>query len=531
MDNKNISLYSPNFLIIGSGLAGLYAANYASQFGTVALITKANLDESNSYWAQGGIAAAIDNDDLPSLHFKDTLIAGRDLCNKEAVEVLVTEGKQRIEELIELGVPFDRINGNLVLGMEGGHSKKRILHSGGDSTGAEVVKFFTQLVKQKSNISIYTNTFIYKLATEDDFCNGALGYNWETKEQILFSAPTTILAAGGASGIYSRSTNPHTSSGDGIGLAYSAGAIIRDMEFVQFHPTSFYIKEGDTFLITEAIRGEGAYLINKNDKRFMLDVHPEAELAPRDVVSRAIYNQLRNNNVENVYLKLTHLNASKIKERFNSIYNALQNYGLDLTKDLIPIAPAAHYMIGGVKTDLNGRTSIEGLYACGEVTSTGVHGANRLASNSLLECLVFAKRCVDNSLNCNNKKFSGFSDKKTPQFQINSMIADNYLIEKNNIAKILNEKLGIVRTEKNMKEALGEISQIKNKFSLNPNEYYSILLNHLFDISLMIVNTALHRKESRGTHQSLEYIKEEDDFLGNFSIIKSKEIKFEKLEN
>ncbi|MEE9430680.1 MAG: L-aspartate oxidase [Melioribacteraceae bacterium] len=527
----NIKNHSTDFLIIGSGLAGLYAAYYASQFGKVALVTKAKLEESNSYWAQGGIAAAIAIDDSTEFHFDDTLIAGRDLCDKKTVKVLVEEGKLRVEELIKLGVPFDKEKGKLILGMEGGHSKRRILHSGGDSTGAEVVEHFTKLVKQNKNISIFTNTFIYQLLTNDSSCSGSVGYNWETKEQIVFSSPSTILAAGGASGIYSRSTNPFTSSGDGIGLAYSAGAEIRDMEFLQFHPTSFYTKEGDTFLITEAVRGEGAYLLNIDGKRFMLDVHPKAELAPRDVVSRAIYNELKKDNAENVYLDLSHLNAKKIKEKFNGIYQAVLSYGLDITKDLIPVAPAAHYMIGGVNTDLNGRTNTKGLFACGEVTSTGVHGANRLASNSLLECLVFAKRCVDKSLSTSKVNAKENPIGKIHKFEINNMIADNYLIEKNNIAKILNGKLGIVRTEKNVKEALEEIQNIRTNYSFDENEYYSIMLNNLFEISLMIAKAAMLRKESRGTHQSLEYTIEEDSFLGHFCFIKDGNAKFEKLGN
>jgi len=365
--SKNINYLHSDFLVIGSGLAGLYAALYASRFGKVAILTKSTLEESNSYWAQGGIAAAMDPEDSPLFHLDDTIKAGRGLCNREAVEILVREGVERVTDLIALGMKFDLGEKGLELGLEGGHSRRRVLHAGGNSTGKEMVQFLISSVQANPNIFIFENTEVAELISNGERCFGALAFDLNIQKHLVLKAESTILATGGASGIYLRTTNPQTATGDGIALGYRAGAEITDMEFIQFHPTAFYTENGETFLISEAVRGEGAYLLNNSLHRFMPEYHELAELAPRDVVSRAIFNEMKVSGKNYVYLSLKHLNPDFIRKRFSNIYNASLQYGLDITSDLIPVAPAAHYLIGGVKTGLWAETNIKGLFACGEV--------------------------------------------------------------------------------------------------------------------------------------------------------------------
>ncbi len=511
--------YNFDFVIIGGGLAGLYSAHYASQFGSVALITKSTLDISNSYWAQGGIAAAIGKDDDPGLHFEDTITAGRGLCDNAAVKILVEEGRDRILELLKLGVPFDMTNDGPALGLEGGHSKRRILHAAGDSTGKEVVKYFTGIVEHNNKIKIFENTFVFELIVEDGKCSGLFAVNNIDNENFLFLSSNVIIAAGGASGIFSRTTNPNTSTGDGIALAYNAGAEIADMEFIQFHPTSFYSDTGDTFLISEAVRGEGAYLVNEDGFRFMQKLDPLAELAPRDVVASSIFKEIESSGNKCVYLKLDHLNAEKIKNRFSYIYNHALDYGVDITKNLIPVAPAAHYMIGGIKTDLNGETNVKGLFACGEVASTGVHGANRLASNSLLECIVFGKRTIDAArVNINNETTSDFRSKNIYIEKANETF---YIAIKKNIAEIMMSKVGILRDEKSLREALDDIENIASKYNFTENEFYSKKLSDLIQVSKLIIISALTREESRGAHKRSDFPSENSSM--KFHIIQRKD--------
>ena len=502
-----------DFLIIGSGLAGLYSANYASKFGSVALITKSTLDISNSYWAQGGIAAAIGIDDDPRFHSIDTLKAGRGLCNPDAVNVLTREGKERILELLEMKAPFDMEGDSPALGLEGGHSRRRILHAAGDSTGKEIVKYFVEIVKANNKITIFENTFVYDLFLNDQQCCGLYAFNIINNKSALFLAPNTIIAAGGASGIFSRTTNPSTSTGDGIALAYNSGALISDMEFVQFHPTSFYSESGETFLISEAVRGEGAYLLNDEGYRFMKNLDPLEELAPRDVVASSIFNEIESNGAKCVYLSLKHLDSGKIKRRFSYIYNHALDYGIDITKNLVPVAPAAHYMIGGIKTGLNGETNIQGLYACGEAASTGVHGANRLASNSLLECLVFGKRVVDVA---SKNKLSYPSIGSEKEFYIDSAKESKYSNIKKRIAILMTTNVGILRSKENLQKALMEVEDIESNFIFLKDEFYSKQLNNLILISKLIIQAALIRKESRGAHKRKDF---PDEGCSLYSII------------
>ncbi len=520
-----------DFLIIGSGLAGLSAAIYASQRGTVSLVSKSKINISSTYWAQGGIAGAIGEDDSPKLHLEDTIRVGGELCNREVVNILVNEGIDRVNDLINLGMNFDKEKNEILLGMEGGHSRRRILHAGGDSTGSKVVDFLSKIAQSKKTIKIYQNTVVIELLSKDGVCYGANTFDWENRTQTIFVSPNTILATGGGSGIYSRTTNPYTSTGDGISLAYNIGAEICDMEFVQFHPTAFYSENDQTFLISEAVRGEGAYLVNGDGRRFMKHIHKDAELAPRDVVSKAIFFEIRNSKIKSVFLDLTHLDPMKIKERFKTIDEKALEYNIDITKNLIPVSPAAHYMIGGVKTDSYGETNIKGLFACGEVSSTGVHGANRLASNSLLECLVFSKRTIDKAITETNNYSNNIKleQEEFLKHKIDNSRINDFRTLKNRISTLLNNNAGIIRNNEILKDALDEINKIKSYFTDSDFEYYSDRLKSIFDISEMIIKSALLREESRGTHQRSDFPKTKKDFLGHIIIKNSTEPYFESL--
>ncbi len=520
-----------DFLLIGSGLAGLYAANYAAQFGKVVVITKSDLKISSSYLAQGGIAASIDPDDSTEYHYDDTLKAGKEICDNEAVTVLVNEGKKLIEEIVSLGFPFDKENGEIALGMEAGHCRRRILHAGGDATGSKIVNFYVNLVKNKNQIKIYENTIAYELLSNKKVCSGALAYNWKDNESIVFNSKSTILAAGGASGIFSRTTNPHTSTGDGIGLAYEAGAVLSDMEFVQFHPTAFYSPGGKTFLISEAVRGEGAHLVNHDEDRFLIKQFENAELVTRDILSRSICNELKRTGKKNVFLKLTHLDADKIKRRFSNICAESLKFNVDITKDLVPVTPAAHYMIGGVKTDINGCTNIKNLFACGEVASTGVHGANRLASNSLLECIVFGKRAVDSAVKLYSESRFEYENFETKKYKINDELEEEYCEIKNELAELMTQYVGIERNEESILYALAAIDKISNRFSIDNYEYYSSRLKSIIEVCRLICKSALKRKESRGVHYRSDYPDNNDKMLGHLLHRINKETEFQSLGN
>lgn len=487
-----------DFVVVGSGLAGLMAAYHASKFGSVAILTKAGLDVSNSYHAQGGIAAALLSDDSPQLHLQDTLEAGRGLCDVDAVEVLVTEGRDRVLELIEMGMQFDKENGEYVYGLEGGHSHRRILHSGGDATGREMTRFMVEKVEALQNVTPFEHTKAIELLIENNTCRGVKAINFQTMETLAFSTNATILATGGLSRLFHRSTNPYTATGDGIALVWDAGVRLADMEFIQFHPSALMVQGHDAFLLSEAIRGEGAWLLDQNHNRFMLDLHPLAELAPRDVVASAIYNQMKKDGTNHVFLSLRHLDADYIKARFSTIYNEVLKMGLNLTSDLIPIAPAAHYMVGGVRTGLNGDTNLPGLWACGEVASTGVMGANRLASNSLLECLVYSKRAVYDAL-----KVVG-----TPMVRIEcesvNYQADNaetFLHYRNIISDIMTDYVSLVRNEEGLKKAMNQLKFIHETFRNKGDEYNLDKINNIANISFLIARAALLREESRGGHK------------------------------
>ncbi len=382
-------------LVLGGGIAGLTAAIGAARRWRVGLLTKAGFDDTTTFLAQGGIAAALGPTDSPDLHFDDTVKAGAGLCDEDAVRVLVDEGPDRVRELIEICPRFDKVDGQIVLGQEGAHSVPRVVHAGGDATGSEVSSALSEAARVGSRVQLYENEFVIDLLTVDGRCVGALTLNLEDGGLTLNVAMVTVLATGGAGRVYGRTTNPLVATGDGIAMAYRAGAAISDLEFVQFHPTGLALDGQETVqLITEALRGEGAYLRNAAGERFMPGYDERAELASRDVVVRAMVAEMRRDGADHVYLDATHLDAAWLQQRFPSVTAGLARHGLHLPSDRIPVAPVCHYFIGGVVTDVWGRTTVPGLYASGEVASTGVHGANRLASNSLLEGLVFSDRVV-----------------------------------------------------------------------------------------------------------------------------------------
>jgi L-aspartate oxidase len=382
-----------DFLVVGAGVAGLRAAIDLAAAGSVTVLAKREVSDSNTQWAQGGIAVALSDEDEISLHLQDTLQAGDGLCNPDAAKVLVEDAPERIEQLIQWGTEFDRQGTKLTFGREGAHSRNRILHAHGDSTGREILRALYAKAQTLKNISVLEFEFSTDLIMEAGRVCGIHLITEKGQTQHM-SAAAVLLATGGLGQLYRNTTNPSVATGDGVAMAFRAGAEVSDMEFIQFHPTALYLKKAPRFLLSEALRGEGAYLRNLEMDRFMPKYHPMAELAPRDVVARAIVHELEVSRTKDpvVYLDLTHLDAEHIKKRFPRIYATCLQYNIDITTELIPIRPAAHYSMGGIRSDLEGRSTLPGLYVAGEAAATGVHGANRLASNSLLEGLVFGAR-------------------------------------------------------------------------------------------------------------------------------------------
>ncbi len=515
-----------DFIVVGSGLAGLLAAFHAADYGTVALISKSELDISNSYHAQGGIAAAIGEDDHPRYHFEDTLIAGRNLCDHDSVSLLVNEGLDRVRELIERGMEFDTdLNGHLKLGLEGGHSKRRILHADGDATGKMMTSFMLKKVLAKPQITPFEYCAAINILVEDNICKGVHTLQYTDGKNIIFLGKATILATGGLSRLYFRSTNPYTATGDGIALAWQAGARLADMEFIQFHPTALSIPGEEAYLISEAVRGEGAHLLDVNGIRFMPDIHPLAELAPRDIVAAAIFRRMQQTGA-NVFLSLKHLHDDTLTERFHSIYSHLKTLGINLLEDLIPIAPAAHYMVGGIRTDIWGQTNITALFACGEVAATGAMGANRLASNSLLECLVYGKRVTEKA---RNLKMNNPLTNRQKKILLNPETDQEFLNIKNELANIMSDKVGIVRNGEGLKSALSQIDSIAALYNETGTDYNYHKIINLTDICRVITLSAIERMESRGGHIRTDFPFEMDEQLHHIIQQKGKEIQYEKV--
>jgi len=511
-------------VVIGSGLAGLSAAYHSSKYGNVAIVTKSQLDISNSYYAQGGIAAVISTDDSTEYHLNDTLEAGRGLCDVDAVEILVSEGRDRVLELIEMGMEFDKKDGELVLGLEGGHSHRRILHAGGDATGKILTSFMLKKAIEQSSVKSFENVTAIKLIRQNNCIVGLHAYDFVSAKNIIFKTKAVIIATGGLSRVFLRSTNPYTATGDGVAMAYEAGAKIADLEFIQFHPTALFVPGKEAYLISEAVRGEGAWLLNENGERFMKEIHPLAELAPRDVVAFSIFKQLRHNKTDHIYLSLKHLNKQEIVDRFIHIYQQLKIYGFDMATDLLPVAPAAHYMVGGIRTNLNAETNISGLFVCGEAASTGVMGANRLASNSLLECLVFGKRASEKAAKLANPECK--LSEITP-IHIDSRNEPLYLEMQNEIASLMSENLGIVRNAAGMKKAVKRLSEIESGFEDFQNEYNLFKIKNTATVCKLIAQAALVRNESRGGHIREDFQQENPDLEIHSIQQKENNIQFE----
>jgi len=527
--------YKTDFLIIGSGIAGLTLALKVANFGNVAIVTKKEIMDSNTARAQGGIASVFDESDSFDLHIQDTFASGDDLCNKAVVEMVVKNGPARIRELIDLGVHFNSKKNSkdqtirLDLGREGGHSKNRIVHAQ-DMTGVEIEKVLVNQIQNHKNIKIFEHhigidliTFSTRMkrglttTTHKDYCCGAYVLDKTTNTVKTFCAKTTCLATGGAGKIYLYTSNPDIATGDGIAMGYRAGATVANLEFVQFHPTCLYHPDAKNFLISEAVRGEGGILIDSAGRRFMEKYNPKKELAFRDVVARAIDNELKKSGEDSVFLDISHRKPEFIKKRFPNLYEKCLTFGIDMTKEPIPVVPAAHYMCGGVATDMSGRTDIERLYAIGETACTGLHGANRLASNSLLEALVYAHNAAQQAV----KDVNAFNFESIPESPLwdeaGTTDSDEVIMVSHNwdeIRRFMWNYVGIVRSNKRLARAIRRIENIQKEI----RKYYwdfkvtsdLIELRNIAMVAELIIKCAMHRKESRGLHYNIEYPDRDD---------------------
>lgn len=515
-------------LVIGSGIAGLFAALKISEYADVIMVTKKNKAESNTNYAQGGIASVIDPTDTFEKHVEDTLIAGAGLCDRKAVESMVKEGPERIKDLIDIGTNFTKKGKDFDLAREGGHSMSRILHAK-DLTGQEIERALIHAVENKKNIKIFENAIAIDLLTEHNIsrikqspnknrnCWGAYILDSSKNEVIKINSKATILATGGLGQVYLHTTNPLIATGDGFAMAYRAGVEIGNMEFIQFHPTSFYNTQmgseftGRSFLISEAVRGFGGLLRTKDGNLFMQNYDSRKELAPRDIVARAIDSELKKRGDNYVFLDLTHKNSQEIINHFPNIYSTCVKYGIDITKDFIPVVPAAHYACGGIVVDLQGRTSLHGLYASGEVTMTGVHGANRLASNSLLEALVYAYRCSNSIKDYLNDytlaipELLDWDDSGTLTYDERVLITHSI----SEVKQTMWDYVGIVRSNLRLERAAQRIHNIFMETEALYKKtivFQEILeLRNLVACSHMIIKSAKIRKESRGLHYTIDY--------------------------
>ncbi|HZK86533.1 MAG TPA: L-aspartate oxidase [Syntrophomonas sp.] len=501
-----------DFLIIGGGIAGLFTALKASAHGEVVVLTKKTIKDSNTGLAQGGIAAAVHEEDSPFLHLEDTLEAGAGICNIEAVEVLVSEGPDRVRELILAGASFDMKDGNISLAREGAHSKARILHAA-DTTGETIRVALVKNCEEDRRIKIIEDQFLIDLmGIQEGECQGALVYDNKSGRQVIYIARALIMATGGAGQLYQYTTNPDVATADGMAAAYRIGCELSDLEFIQFHPTVLFSHDTQRFLISEAVRGEGGLLYNTQGERFMSKYHPLEDLAPRDVVSRAILSEMTRCNSEYVLLDMSIIPG--VKERFPNIYRTCLSRGINLEKEMVPVSPAAHYTMGGIKTNTNGETGVNGLYACGEAACTGVHGANRLASNSLLEGIVFGQRIV-NQAEAIMYRRQVKVEELYQHFERSWVYAPlrpslNPAIARQRLQTIMWEKVGIIRNEAGLKEANKEIESLYNHLAREENPLAYIEMVNMLTVAHVIVQACLWRRESRGGHYRSDYPQRDD---------------------
>jgi L-aspartate oxidase len=518
-----------DYVVIGSGIAGLSFALKAAEKGTVALVTKRRLADSNTAWAQGGVACVVSDEDSFDLHIRDTLNAGAGLCNEDAVRAVVTEGPERIEELIRLGMQFDEREGEngekeLDLGREGGHSKRRVLHFQ-DATGWQIERTLVERIADHPGITVMENHMAVDFLTTgklgyamQDSCVGVYVLDEKTGRVETLRSDVSVLASGGCGKVYLYTTNPDIATGDGVAMAWRAGAMIANMEFIQFHPTCLYHPEAKSFLVSEAVRGEGGILLDARGRRFMERHHPLQELAPRDIVARAIDAEMKRSGSKCVFLDITHKPADFVTSRFPTIYETCLRFGIDITRQPIPVVPAAHYQCGGVKTDLNGETSLRGLYAIGEAACTGLHGANRLASNSLLEGLVLAHRAYEKSSRHRRPRV----DFDLPEWRPGKVQdVDELVVIYHNwdeIRRLMWDYVGIVRTDKRLQRAATRLRNLHaeiQEFYWNFKITTDLLeLRNLVTVASLIVDCAISRKESRGLHYTLDYPEPDDVKFG-----------------
>jgi L-aspartate oxidase len=527
-----------DFCVVGSGIAGLCFALHASSYGTVTMITKKEDSDSNTNHAQGGIACVLNEEDSFDKHIHDTLSTGQGLCNEEAVRILVEEGPARLKELIEWGASFSKQSGapnrfGLHLGKEGGHSVNRIVHAR-DLTGQEIEQRLLAQARKNSTIRILENHYAIDFitnhhvlpASKENRCYGIYAFDRIKKQFVVIQARITMLVTGGAGRVYQHTTNPEIATGDGIAMAYRSGATIANMEFIQFHPTTLFHPDADSFLISEALRGFGAVLKNARGEEFMNRYHPLGSLAPRDIVARAIDSEIKKRGAPCVYLDIRDANASETKKHFPHIYSRCKEYGIDITKDLIPVVPAAHYMCGGVLVDTAGRTSIPNLYACGEVACTGVHGANRLASNSLLEALVFSRRAALHA-GARLDSIRLLSKRKIPPWDDSGTVAtDEWVLLSHNRTEIQStmwDYVGIVRSTVRLQRARRrivllekEIEHFYRKTKVTPE---LLELRNTATTAKLIILSALKRHESRGLHYTTDFPEKNDRFWSKNTIL------------
>lgn len=508
-DPKRVPHLFTDVLVIGGGIAGIRAALAVDPALRTVVVTKDSLQHSNSAYAQGGIAGVLDPLDDFASHVSDTISAGKGLCHNDVVDLVIREAPERIRELISYGAEFDQDNGRLALTLEGGHSHARVAHALGDATGQEVMRAMNRRASEAEHIDLWQKTFTIDLLTCDGVCRGALVWNPNHGRTFVWSKQT-ILCTGGAGAIYRETTNPQIATADGHALAFRAGCELRDMEFMQFHPTVLYIAGSSRYLITEAVRGEGAHLVDCHGHRFMFDYSEAGELAPRDVVSQAITQQMARTSHPCVYLNLAHLPAELVRRRFPHIRKVCADFGLDLSTDRVPVRPGAHYMIGGVTTDLDGRTNLPRLWAAGEVTSTGLHGANRLASNSLLEGVVFGLRCGQNASAAALQQPDEFTAPRLPSVSHPPGSAGNEELDltdiRNSLRSLMWRNVGISRNEQDLAAARQQLNfwagYVCRRDLAEPVGWE---LQNMMLVGRIMATAALERRESRGVHARSDF--------------------------
>jgi L-aspartate oxidase len=521
IDSISIHQLFTDCLVVGAGIAGLRAAIEAAQRRNVIIVCKGSLQNSNTWNAQGGIAAVLDKTDTFESHIADTLDTGCGLSDPVVTELVVRQGPQLVEQLLKWGAEFDMDDGHITTCLEGGHSHPRVAHAHGDETGRIIAETLIKKTRQTPNIKVMENFFATDLLTNHhNECVGLIGSDSRGEPRIIWAA-NTILATGGAGRIYRETTNPEVATGDGLAMAYRAGAMLQDLEFVQFHPTTLYIAGASRALITETLRGEGGILLDTNGYRFMKDYHEAAELAPRDIASRAILNQMLKTSATHVYLDIRHFDKKHFAKRFPLISELCESFDIDISKDLIPVRPSAHYMVGGVKTDINARTSIENLYACGEVASTGLHGANRLGSNSLLEGLVFGKIAGQSA---SQRKKTGTSHIRHPVIKHQVPHSNRTRLDttdvRNSLRALMWRNVGITRTAQPLAEAQ-EIIRFWQRYVMDktfdsPDGWEC---QNMLTICLLMAQSAHARQESRGVHFRSDFPKTDDEHFKKHSEI------------